>query len=145
MKYLLLILLFISCGVKAQYHIRVECFGERQSDPKYQDYQITFTNDNWKTKDCLMEAFDISDLGDGDINFNVCYQVKLFSLLDTSKQDAIGFAENFKTYQECIDFNLAAKRLYRKLLEYRKKHLMVKSKPVLNKNIDNCCKIIQIY
>lgn len=140
MKKIILLCLFMNgCLAFGQYHIRVNCFYKLGKD--YDQYFINYTNDNWKTKHPLMEAFDIS----GDLNpFDICYQEKLFQSMYTAKQEAISFAKWFTTYKKCRDYNTEAHNLYLRLLSYRKRHPIRKSVEVVDKNY-KCCTTTKIY
>lgn len=141
MKPLILALLLMgSLSVKAQYHVRVECFGGVKSDPDYQYYIIRFTNDNWKTSSIIMDAFDISDTME---KLNVCHQPKLFTSLYTSKQDAISFAKELTSFKKCVAYNKSILDRYNRLVIYRRLH-PIKPK-FIPKSKRNCCKLTQIY
>lgn len=137
-KLLLPILILLSIGVKAQYHIQVRCFGPAD-DEQYQSYVIYFTGDNWNTEYPIRDAFDVSSTGD---TLNVNYIERIFMSLGTAKQEAIDFAKNFKTYKQCIEYNDHELKRYRQLYAYRKAHPIKTKPPVVKKA---CCKLIQVY
>ena len=144
MKTILTILLaFIVSVSMAQYHIRVDCFynpGDKYDGDKYSEYCVSFTGDNWKKTKKLMHTFDISDEIIGN---DVVYQEKLFISMYTSKQEAIEFARDFKSYSQCIEFNNRALKKYYNLLAYRKSHPIKIQKRIIPK--EQCCKTTNIY
>jgi hypothetical protein len=78
-----LAILLCSIAAKAQFAIKVE------KDSRKENYQISFTNDNWKHKDQLKE------------NIGHYYTAILF----TERSAAIEVAKRFETYQGCLSYN----------------------------------------
>lgn len=140
MKKILTILLSLcSITAMAQYHIRVECFGNQ----KIEAYYIRFTNDNWKTIYPIKDAFDNSVEGVClPTNEDVHFQEYLF-LIDNPKEQAIAFAKKFKSYYQCLKWNEDQRDKYLKLYAYRSKHPMRKNIEIPIKK--HCCTITQVY
>lgn len=144
-KLLLLFLILLSIGVKAQYHIRVECDDEIMRPPQY--YTITYTTNNWlglaylqeiKTKD---EFF--TDNSDDHRSYKDVY---LFQFYSPNKNRLIEIAKHFKTYQDIVNYNknLTANYLKQKAyyLSIRPKITPFVPKPLAKKE---CCKLTQVY
>jgi|SRR6185369_12137605 len=128
MKPLLLLLLILfgcqkSSSKKNEFHVKVECLMQNSSQ-----YKIVFTNDNWKTTETIMTAFDISEARQWN---DVVHQFYL-----NSKEECIKYATtNFTCYDSCVIYNKRIDTLYASLLAYRKAH------PI---GCDNCCTEIKI-
>lgn len=117
MKYIIIffILAFAGCNEKSKfpeqsesipcYHIRVVCYGIF--------FAIEITNDNWKTKDHIMEAFDISSQG----YEGLCHQ----PFLD-SKENCVILARSLLTWDSCVRYNKKVEEEYQGLIAYRKAH-----------------------
>ncbi len=144
MKNLIIILfIFTSISAMAQFHVRVQCFynsGNQYDGDKFQSYSVEFTGDNWKTKNTLNETWDASDEIMGN---DVIYQQKIFTSMNTAKQEAIAYARNFNSLQKCIDHNKQALDKYHRLLAYRKLHPI--KIPVRKLVKSTCCKPTSIY
>ena len=124
MKIIFVLLLAIGFRSEAQYHIRVEPYAFRW-------YCIAFTNDNWKTKDYIKDAFDVSGMLEP---VDVAFQTHLDYDCATAKI----FVSKFTSLKKCLDHNNSQLNWYRKRFAYRKLHpIPVKKEPE--------CKIINVY
>lgn len=84
MKHLLTTaILLCTITAKSQFAIRVE------KDSRKENYQVSFTNDNWKHKDQLKE------------NIGHYYTAILF----TERSSAIQASKRFTSYNQCIAYN----------------------------------------
>lgn len=118
-----IVLTALYLSVNAQYHIRVDCYWNYGTSTFY---NISFTNDNWKTTSSIMDSWDMSD----DIFGNkVVYQ----EWLKDDKPSAVGFAKSFTSYLKCVSYNETIKKKYAKLLAYRNAHpIKVKKEEKVN-------------
>jgi hypothetical protein len=79
------------------------------------NWEVVFTNNNFKTEELFMDAFDVSMDGFGN---DVVHQLRIFD----NRVKAVTFARKFTSYQQCRNFNDSIERKYQRLLEYRKWH-----------------------
>lgn len=94
--------------VKHEFHVKVQCFGERQ-----EKWIVLFTNNNWLTERKINTAFDITPIM-GKVW--VCHQEHLFK----SQQEAIAFAKTMTTFEKCEEYNLMIKARYEAYIQYWK-------------------------
>ena len=122
-------LLFISCNYKKEFHIRVRQY--------YKDKVcIEFTNNNWFTKDELMDAFDLSD---AYVNPDwVVHQIWLTS----NCQEAVNVASKLTSYEKCLQWNIETELKYDSLVAYRNAHPI---KKVTKQDNQPECKEVDIY
>lgn len=144
MRLLLIALVcLLSFKSEAQYHIKVECYGEPMAVTDWKQwYAIRFTNDNWKSSETILYTYT-SDC------WNV-YGTDLFR----SKEEALYKARQFKSYWLCVDYNRKvnakqnrdkpiADALYRKMKNDERLEELNKKKQAAKES--NCCKEIKVY
>lgn len=137
---ILLALLASTVSVRAQYHVRVECYGGLNRNY----WQVSFTNDNWKTHDTLKESSANLSYDDFD-NFytsGYSYGAKIFD----DDSEAKSYGRKFKTYLMCVkDRQIIYNRYIKNCLYLRAHPPHPKRRSVKLKLQKECCKITNIY
>lgn len=146
---ILILLLIVSGGLKAQYHIRVEC-DQKQGNEQY--YNISYTTNNWIGERQLQEVSPDNYRGcllyEGDER--ICKDVILFQFYSNDKARLIEIARNFKSYKDIVAYNKKITQSYNTQHAYwvNYKNSLSKVPPIKKPTLkikQECCKPIQIY
>lgn len=80
---------------KEEFHVRIT--------PTYvldeKEYYVEFTNDNWETKENIMQLSDFTPYK------NVEWINTIYCSFYSDKRAAVLLANKFKTYEECVGYN----------------------------------------
>jgi len=123
---------------KAQYHIRVDCYG-------YDYYVINFTNDNWKTSNHIMETFELTNYATDNYDDYRSYTDQTTNpLLREDKHELISIAKRLKTFESCKKWNGSVTAVYARRHKYFMS-IKPKFKPYKLAVKKHCCTTTKIY
>lgn len=106
------------------FHVKVKLW---ECSPNGPIYCVLATNNDWQDSIELLDCLDLTASGDKEIQFkggvDIVVQVKLFQkFFGHGKAEAVAFARQFKTYNQCLAYNESMEREKERLLRYYRKH-----------------------